>query len=114
MKFFEKLEARIKAADTLLCVGIDPHSSDLKEQTAEELIAFSTKLIQSTHEYVCCYKPNSAFFEAIPGGMEALKQVSCRFLENSFLSTRPSSQLLGHHSQHVDPGECAFLLHLKC
>jgi hypothetical protein len=30
MSFFERLEARVKAVDSLLCVGLDPHAAQVR------------------------------------------------------------------------------------
>ena len=75
MKFFDMREARIKKSHSLLCVGLDPHGVELAEHTPAGLKAFCSRLIEATKDIACCYKPNSAFFEAIPGGVEALAEV---------------------------------------
>ncbi|KAK8814824.1 hypothetical protein WA556_006863 [Blastocystis sp. ATCC 50177/Nand II] len=75
MKFFDMLTARIEKSHSLLCVGLDPHGNELKEHTPEGLKAFCARLIEATKDVACCYKPNSAFFEAIPGGVEALAEI---------------------------------------
>lgn len=65
MNFFEKLEKRCLAADTLLCVGLDPRISLEKGENAEDkLTAFGKKIIAATAPYTACYKPNIAFYEA--------------------------------------------------
>lgn len=67
MNFAQKLDAAILKNNSLLCVGLDPEVDDL--------IAFNKKIIDSTQTLVCCYKPNSAFYEAQgAAGIEALKQ----------------------------------------
>jgi uridine monophosphate synthetase len=74
--FFEKLDQRSKAIDSLLCVGLDPHPEDLPEQTGAAAKAFCLKLIEATKEVTLAYKPNAAFFEALgPEGWEALREV---------------------------------------
>jgi len=74
--FFEKLDQRAKAIDSLLCVGLDPHPEELPEQTAEAAKAFCIRLINATHKYALAFKPNAAFFEALgPEGWEALHSV---------------------------------------
>jgi uridine monophosphate synthetase len=74
--FFEKLDQRAKAIDSLLCVGLDPHPDDLPEQTAAAAKEFCTRLINATHEVALAFKPNAAFFEALgPDGWEALAEV---------------------------------------
>lgn len=74
--FFEKLDQRAEAIDSLLCVGLDPHPQDLPEQTAEAAKAFCLRLINATHPYALAFKPNAAFFEALgPEGWTALAEV---------------------------------------
>ncbi|MBI3160816.1 MAG: orotidine-5'-phosphate decarboxylase [Chloroflexi bacterium] len=74
--FFERLEARARAADSLLCVGLDPHPDDLLEASAEAARDFCLGLIQATHPFAAAFKPNSAFFEVHgAAGMQALADV---------------------------------------
>ena len=65
MSFFSTLEARATAIDSLLCVGLDPHPSDLPAQTREAVVAFCVRLIDATKDVALAYKPNIAFFEAV-------------------------------------------------
>lgn len=66
MRFFDQLEARSRAADSLVCVGLDP---DFKKHRAEDLASFNRAIVEETAEYAACYKPNIAFYEqfGIPG-----------------------------------------------
>lgn len=74
--FFKKLTARVRVADSLLCVGLDPHESELEEKTADCAVRFCAKLIEETKEVACSYKPNAAFFEVFGSeGVTALKRV---------------------------------------
>lgn len=64
----------------VLCVGLDSEYSRLPETVragrtpGEALLAFNIAIIEATHPFVCCYKPNSAFYEEQgPDGMEALR-----------------------------------------
>lgn len=76
MSFFSDLEDRIKEVDSLLCVGLDPHPSDLSEQTGEAAKAFCLRIIEQTVDLAAAFKPNSAFFEALgPEGMAVLQEV---------------------------------------
>jgi uridine monophosphate synthetase len=76
MSFFSFLENRVKEIDSLLCVGLDPHPSDLPEQTGEAAKAFCLRIIKQTADLAAAFKPNSAFFEALgPEGMTALREV---------------------------------------
>lgn len=74
--FFAQLEARIKASDSLLCIGLDPHASHLSEHSAAAARDFCIAIIRETHEYAAAFKPNSAFFEVFGAdGIIALKDV---------------------------------------
>ncbi|PJF41484.1 MAG: orotidine-5'-phosphate decarboxylase, partial [Candidatus Thermofonsia Clade 1 bacterium] len=74
--FFQRLEARARAINSLLCVGLDPHPNLLPEQTAAAAHAFCLRLIDATHDLACAFKPNIAFFEALGAeGYAALREV---------------------------------------
>ena len=74
--FFEHLQARAVASDSLLCVGWDPHPELLPENTARAARTFCEELIAATAEFACAFKPNAAFFEALgPDGVAALQAV---------------------------------------
>lgn len=74
--FFSFLEKRVDDCSSLLCVGLDPHISDLKEPTAASALDFCLNLIKQTAPYAAAFKPNAAFFEVFgPEGWTALKQV---------------------------------------
>lgn len=81
--FFTKLEARCTAINSLLCVGLDPHSKELQltpDATADDkcdaAFSFCKTIIDATAAYAACYKPNAAFFEALgDSGMATLSRV---------------------------------------
>ncbi len=76
MTFSERLAARCRAVDSLLCVGLDPHPADLEAPTAEAAKAFCLRLIEATLPHAAAYKPNAAFFEAFGAeGYAALAEV---------------------------------------
>jgi uridine monophosphate synthetase len=58
------LEERARAIDSLLCIGLDPHPGDLKENTAAAALEFCRRLVTATTDLALAYKPNAAFFEA--------------------------------------------------
>ena len=72
MRFFERLEARSRAVDSLVCVGLDP---DFRKHRVEDVAAFNTAIVEATAEFAACFKPNIAFYEqwGIPG-LHALEQ----------------------------------------
>jgi uridine monophosphate synthetase len=74
--FFEHLTNRVIAISSLLCVGLDPHQSQLNEYTAAAAVDFCLRIIERTAPYAAAFKPNAAFFEALGSdGVSALKQV---------------------------------------
>lgn len=74
--FFTFLEKRVDDCSSLLCVGLDPHVSDLKSPTAASARTFCLNLVQQTARYAAAFKPNAAFFEVFGAeGWAALKQV---------------------------------------
>jgi len=76
LPFLKQLEARARAVDSLLCVGLDPHPDLLPENTAKAAYEFCKRIIDQTHDLACAFKPNSAFFEALGGaGFDALRDV---------------------------------------
>lgn len=78
--FVAKLEKRIAAVNSLLCVGIDPpapkfplHSASPEQTEAAiaELEAFCLKIVETLAPFACAFKPNSAFFEQFgPRGLQ--------------------------------------------
>ena len=76
MTFFSRLEARIKDINSLLCVGLDPHTQDLSELSGEGVKRFCLEIIEVTADVTAAYKPNAAFFEALGSeGVAALGAV---------------------------------------
>lgn len=76
MSFFARLEQRVQQADSLLCIGLDPHPADLPAPTVTAARDFCLRLIDATAGVAAAFKPNSAFFEALgPRGSELLQEV---------------------------------------
>jgi uridine monophosphate synthetase len=81
--FFELLEQRVQQADSLLCIGLDPHPADLPlraggqaRQAVEAARDFCLRLIEACAPQAAAFKPNAAFFEALgPEGMSVLREV---------------------------------------
>ena len=88
--FFSILSKRIDDCSSLLCVGLDPHPSDLPTATAEAARDFCVNLIKKTAMYAAAFKPNAAFFEFYgPEGWKALEDVVA--------TARLESDRLGSH-----------------
>ena len=75
--FNNLLEQRQISANTLLCVGLDADLSKITVKQAsvgETLQQFNLGIIDATHDLVCAYKPNIAFYEEHgKEGLDALK-----------------------------------------
>ncbi len=66
--FQQKLEARIAATNSLLCVGLDPAPQMLKgrgKTPALAALALNRRVIEATKDLAAAYKPNIAFYEAL-------------------------------------------------
>ncbi|MGE4366420.1 orotidine-5'-phosphate decarboxylase [Thermomonas sp.] len=83
MGFIDKLRARWRDADTLLCVGLDPDLARLPERflagdaldEAEALFGFCRNIADATAEFACAFKPQIAYFAAHNGGEAALQRL---------------------------------------
>jgi orotidine 5'-phosphate decarboxylase subfamily 2 len=74
--FFSFLERRVDDCSSLLCIGLDPHVSDLEKPSAASALDFCLSIVKQTAPYAAAFKPNAAFFEFFgPEGWTALKQV---------------------------------------
>jgi orotidine-5'-phosphate decarboxylase len=69
--FFKLLKARHEKG-LRVCVGLDlvidkiPHHLRERNADYDAIAQFGMEIIDATHELACAYKPNAAFFEAIP------------------------------------------------
>jgi uridine monophosphate synthetase len=82
--FFTFLEKRVADCSSLLCVGLDPHVSDLPAPSAEGALRFCLGLVERTAPYAAAFKPNAAFFEQFgAAGWTALQQVIAAVNERS-------------------------------
>mgnify|MGYP005989176081 CR=1 FL=1 len=71
MRYSEKVQKRIEATGSALCVGLDPRPGDGGIEAVPE---FLKRLIGETAEYAAAYKPNMAYFEAMGlRGLEILE-----------------------------------------
>jgi uridine monophosphate synthetase len=78
--FFSRLEARARESDSLLCVGLDPHTKEITppgtQPTSKYLRDFCLRLIEATIDVAAAYKPNAAFFEVYGAdGIHVLQEI---------------------------------------
>lgn len=87
MKYKDKL-ARIQAKNnSFVCVGLDSDLNKIPKLLLENRypqFAFNKAIIDATHNFVCAYKPNSAFYE-VQGeyGLLQLK-MTCDYLREKY------------------------------
>ncbi len=83
MNFIDKLLAASWKNQSLLCVGLDPDPNLLPKGLG--VIEFNRKIIDATSDLVCAYKLNLAFYEALDGGFDTLKQ-TVKYIPGDILS----------------------------
>ncbi len=77
MNFTEKLAGATRKNDSLLCIGLDPDPELMPDKLG--ILEFNRAIIDATHDLVCAYKLNFAFYEVFGGeGFDILKRtVGC-------------------------------------
>ncbi len=74
--FITLLERRVEDSSSLLCVGLDPHTSLLPKASAEAALDFCLGIVKETSRYAAAFKPNAAFFEVFGAqGWDALNEL---------------------------------------
>ena len=67
MSFADKLAATWKAANSLVCVGLDPEPKKFPDQFRDApggIFQFNRAIIDATRDFVCAYKPQFAHYAA--------------------------------------------------
>jgi orotidine-5'-phosphate decarboxylase len=87
MTFQQKLDAIIKKNNSVVCVGLDSDIKKLPQHIQKKhnsQFLFNKEIINATHDLVCAYKPNSAFYEA--QGVEGIRQLkmTCDYLKKNY------------------------------
>ena len=67
-RFIDRLDDAARANRSLLGLNLDPWGPSMP---IDDIAAFNRAIIDATHDLVCVYKPNSAFYEA--GGLDGLR-----------------------------------------
>ncbi len=65
MNFWEKLDAAARRNRSLVCAGLDPAFSKLPEcvkGAGKPFFEFNRQIVDATCDWVCCYKPQAAFY----------------------------------------------------
>lgn len=87
MSFQQKLDNKIGETNSLLCIGLDPAEDKLPAVVNGSFLEFNKSIVDTTHDIVCAYKPNSAFYEARGSkGIEELK-ATCDYIHSKYPQT---------------------------
>jgi len=81
LKFSERLDRAHAAADSLVCVGLDPDLTRLPDDLRNDpqpLLAFNRRIVDATRDLCAAYKPQIAFYSAL--GKEAELAESIRYI----------------------------------
>ena len=76
----QKLDSIVEKNNSLVCIGFDTEVSKLPDHLKGKPNAqfeFNKAIIDTTHDLVCAYKPNAAFYEA--QGLDGIKQLKMTF-----------------------------------
>jgi orotidine-5'-phosphate decarboxylase len=79
--FAERLKRAHAAADSLVCIGLDPDLARLPDDLRgdpEPLLAFNRRIVDATADLCAAYKPQIAFYSAL--GKEAELAASIRYI----------------------------------
>lgn len=87
LTFQKKLDKIVKKNNSLLCIGLDSDFEKIPTYLKKEknaVFKFNKAIIDKTHDLVCAYKPNSAFYEAY--GADGIKQLkmTCDYLRKKY------------------------------
>lgn len=81
MDFFERIGEISRSKGSCLCVGLDPYFEPEErakrgdEACLDQALKTNLRIIESTHPFTACYKPNVAFYEAFgAAGLGLLKK----------------------------------------
>jgi len=71
--FGERLREAWERSGSLLCVGLDPDTSKIPSQFSRSplpIFEFNREVVDATHDLVCAYKPQIAFYSAAGAELE--------------------------------------------
>ena len=80
-KFSDRLRQAHAAADSLVCIGLDPDLARLPDDLRSDpqpFLAFNRRIVDATHDLCAAYKPQIAFYSAL--GKESELAASIRYI----------------------------------
>lgn len=85
MRFIQQLQAAWQSSDSLLCIGLDPDLERFPPSLASgnaNILSFNRAIIDATHDLVCAYKPQVAYFSAL--GAERQLEQTIAYIKSSY------------------------------
>lgn len=87
MTFYQKLNTIVERQNSLVCVGLDSDVAKIPAHLQADKtpqFTFNKAIIDATHDLVCAYKPNTAFYEL--QGIEGIQQLkmTCDYLQETY------------------------------
>jgi orotidine-5'-phosphate decarboxylase len=85
MSFIQQLQAAWQSSDSLLCIGLDPDLERFPQALAsgnDSIFSFNRAIIDATHDLVCAYKPQIAYFSAL--GAERQLEQTITYIKSTY------------------------------
>lgn len=85
MNFINKLKARWESNNSLVCVGLDPDLNKIPDHIRgmeQPIYEFNRVIIDSTHDLVCAYKPQIAYYSAF--GAEHELELTIKYIRQNY------------------------------
>jgi orotidine-5'-phosphate decarboxylase len=85
MSFIRQLQTAWQSSDSLLCIGLDPDLQRFPASLAsgnDNIFSFNRAIIDATHDLVCAYKPQIAYFSAL--GAERQLEQTIAYIKSSY------------------------------
>ncbi len=87
MLILEKINQIIEKNNSLVCIGLDSDITKIPAHLQNEQypqFTFNKAIIDTTHDLVCAYKPNTAFYEARGEKGIAELKMTCNYLQQNY------------------------------
>ena len=85
MSFIDKIKECWSSKNSLLCVGLDPDVNRIPDHlkgSEYPILEFTRLIVDATHDLVCAYKPQIAYFSAF--GAEAELEMIIKYIHDSY------------------------------
>ena len=84
MSFYQQVDTAVEKNNSLLCVGLDPLLEKMPKHLgsgSEAIFEFCKQIVDATHDVVCAYKPQIAYFSGQDAD-DALKRIIAYIKQN--------------------------------